>query len=84
MFFLIKTNYGDKMKKDSHTDVELDREKDKFNEHTSNIYYDYVQMGPLEEEILTEFYFDTNRFEEYLKRKELNNVVNNNVIHYTK
>lgn len=38
-------------------------------------YFDKVQIGPLEEEIMQEFYFDTERFKEYLKNKELSHLL---------
>lgn len=38
-------------------------------------YFDTIQTGPLEEEIIHEFYFDTERFKEYLKEKELNQLL---------
>ena len=43
--------------------------KDIENERTS--YFDSIQTGPMEEEILQEFYFDPDRFKEYLKEREL-------------
>jgi hypothetical protein len=43
--------------------------KDIENERIS--YFDSIQTGPMEEEILQEFYFDPDRFKEYLKEREL-------------
>ena len=48
------------------TDKEI--KKEKFNSNNDNEYYDYIQMGPLEEEILYEFHFDVEKFKEYLKK----------------
>jgi hypothetical protein len=39
-----------------------------------NTYFDTIQIGPLEEEITHEFYFDTEQFKEYLKEKELDKI----------
>ena len=43
--------------------------KDIENDRIS--YFDSIQTGPMEEEILQEFYFDPDRFKEYLKEREL-------------
>ena len=42
--------------------------KEKFNSNDDNEYYDYIQMGPMEEEILYEFHFEVDKFKEYLKK----------------
>ena len=42
--------------------------KDIENDRIS--YFDSIQTGPMEEEILQEFYFDPDRFKEYLKERE--------------
>ena len=46
--------------------------KDIENDRIS--YFDSIQTGPMEEEILQEFYFDPDRFKEYLKERELNHL----------
>ena len=59
-----------KMKKNTHSNVQLDQKKEAFDNSTSSVYYDYVQIGPLEEEILKEFYFDKEQFKRYMKKIE--------------
>lgn len=58
------------MKKYTHSNVQLDQKKEDFDNSTSSVYYDYVQIGPLEEEILKEFYFDKEQFKRYMKKIE--------------
>ena len=48
--------------------TDKDIKKEKFNSNNDNEYYDYIQMRPLEEEILYEFHFDVEKFKEYLKK----------------
>ena len=59
-----------KMKKYTHSNVQLDQKKEDFDNSTSSVYYDYVQIGPLEEEILKEFYFDRNQFKKYMEKNQ--------------
>lgn len=56
------------MKKNTHSNVQLDQKKEDFDNSSSSVYYDYVQIGPLEEEILKEFYFDKEQFKRYMKK----------------
>lgn len=58
------------MKKYTHSNVQLDQKKEDFDNSTSSVYYDYVQIGPLEEEILKEFYFDRNQFKKYMEKNQ--------------
>ena len=48
------------------------KEKEDFNQGKENEFYDYIQMGPLEEEILYEFHFDVDQFKRYLKKQNQN------------
>lgn len=58
---------------------DISYKKDEWNNGVENTYYDFIQMGPMEEEILYEFHFDTNQFKKYLTNKELdrNNDIKN-------
>ena len=50
---------------------DISHKKDDWNKGEEPTYYDFIQMGPMEEEILYEFHFDVNQFKKYLKNKGL-------------
>lgn len=60
--------FGDRMKDKNF----IEQEKEDFNQGKENEFYDYIQMGPLEEEILYEFHFDVDQFKRYLKKQNQN------------
>lgn len=51
----------------------IEQEKEDFNQGAENEFYDYIQMGPLEEEILYEFHFDVEQFRRYLQKQKQKN-----------
>ncbi len=57
---------GDRMKDKNF----IEQEKEDFNQGAENEFYDYIQMGPLEEEILYEFHFDVEQFRRYLQKQK--------------
>lgn len=50
---------------------DISHKRDDWNDGDEPTYYDFIQMGPMEEEILYEFHFDIQKFKKYLKNKEL-------------